>query len=408
MPPLKATLAPLRLVIQGEFWDSQVYAGKLFLFGLMGHLVTIDWTRAVSELRLPAGLRALADAALLANDRLYQLVSQQSHDHPKSLGVMLDKFRALAKALQGVEAAHEVNGRRSDNLLPFPHNDSEIHYHRLYVGSSAGLFSHGTEFGTRRSRDVVRYTDVPALDIAAGFSTMAQAAGSDGLFDIRIRDDVSRREKHLETRLSADACDSCEWAFGSVLATGYGNNVYLASFEGGRPSKEPRPRAQGAHARERVIGVNEFFETPTPTGQSCTWGARDKIYRYNDGRIEVIRYTPTTTRVREPMFQRVGALELPQLLSIPPVVSARTAPFGSVIEHDEGLLIVPTIGHPFAIAGEPVSWRVFPRSRAYMNHLHVIYDDHIEIIVFTHDYFADQRTKLSGTEVAITPPNRSR
>jgi hypothetical protein len=61
---------------------------------------------------------------------------------------------------------------------------------------------------------------------------------------------------------------------------------------------------------------------------------------------------------------------------------------------------VPSAGEPFFMKGEPTNWRVFPRSRDYRNHLHIIYEDHVEIVIFTHDYFIDQHTKLAGIEVS--------
>jgi len=46
--------------------------------------------------------------------------------------------------------------------------------------------------------------------------------------------------------------------------------------------------------------------------------------------------------------------------------------------------------------GESVHWRVFPRSENYSNQLHIIYEDHIQIVSFVHDYFVDQSQKLLG------------
>jgi hypothetical protein len=48
------------------------------------------------------------------------------------------------------------------------------------------------------------------------------------------------------------------------------------------------------------------------------------------------------------------------------------------------------------IPGEPVNWRVFPRSKHYANHLHVVYDDRLEVWSFNHDYFLDQKKKRLG------------
>jgi len=78
------------------------------------------------------------------------------------------------------------------------------------------------------------------------------------------------------------------------------------------------------------------------------------------------------------------------------VVSGRTALFGTIIECDNALVIVPSEGPQFTLSGEPVNWRIFPSSKHYENHLHIIYEDRIEIFSFNHDYFVDQDAKRSG------------
>ena len=70
--------------------------------------------------------------------------------------------------------------------------------------------------------------------------------------------------------------------------------------------------------------------------------------------------------------------------------------FGTVVELDSGLIVICSDETIVDVCGEPVSWRVFPRSRHYENHLHVIHDDHLEVLSFNHDYLVDQQTKVSG------------
>ena len=43
-----------------------------------------------------------------------------------------------------------------------------------------------------------------------------------------------------------------------------------------------------------------------------------------------------------------------------------------------------------------IRWRVFPRSTCYVNQLHVIYNNRIEIISFNDDYFVNQKNKKFG------------
>ena len=93
----------------------------------------------------------------------------------------------------------------------------------------------------------------------------------------------------------------------------------------------------------------------------------------------------------------MGTIDLS--LSDGDVVSANVAPFGTVIECDNSLVIALSNGESMTIEGEPVRWRVFPRSTNFTNQLHIIYDDRIEILSFVHDYFVNQKEKLAGIRV---------
>lgn len=55
----------LHLVIWGKFWDSQIYSGTLYVFGLSGELVKFSWPKLIADLPVPTELRVAADVALL-------------------------------------------------------------------------------------------------------------------------------------------------------------------------------------------------------------------------------------------------------------------------------------------------------------------------------------------------------
>ena len=75
---------------------------------------------------------------------------------------------------------------------------------------------------------------------------------------------------------------------------------------------------------------------------------------------------------------------------------------GVVVELEHALVVYPSRGEPVTIPGEPVNWRVFPRSRHYANQLHVIWEEHLEVWSFNHDYLVDQQNKLLGVRVMGT------
>lgn len=79
------------------------------------------------------------------------------------------------------------------------------------------------------------------------------------------------------------------------------------------------------------------------------------------------------------------------------LISAQTGVFGTVMEFDSGLFVIDTLNEIWEFPGDPVRWRLFPRSKFYENQLHVIYDDYIEIFSFNQDYLANQETKVTGS-----------
>ena len=72
------------------------------------------------------------------------------------------------------------------------------------------------------------------------------------------------------------------------------------------------------------------------------------------------------------------------------------------------MVVYPSVGPPITLPGEPVNWRAFPRARHYQNQLHVVRDDHLEVLSFNHDYLVDQDSKRLGYTVFASPDSSSR
>ena len=151
------------------------------------------------------------------------------------------------------------------------------------------------------------------------------------------------------------------------------------------------PREEWRRDLDRVIPDSEIFANFEHLEGEYSWAAQDKICQAANGSIRVARYEPWNEK--SPL-RRLGVLPLARQGEA--VVSAKIALFGTVVELDSGLIVICSDETILDVGGEPVSWRVFPRSRHYENHLHVIHDDHLEVLSFNHDYLVDQQTKVSG------------
>jgi hypothetical protein len=142
-----------------------------------------------------------------------------------------------------------------------------------------------------------------------------------------------------------------------------------------------------------VTPASDLFEKP-----GYTWGVQDKLCCASNGFVDVVRYRPWMEKPNQRLepLGRVSSLRSGQ-----DAIAASAAPFGAVVEYSNSMVVYLSDGTSNEFSGEPVSWRVFPRSKHYENQLHIQYTDHMEIVSFNHDYIIDQSAKIVGTTVHL-------
>lgn len=383
-------MQPLKLVIPGRFWDSLLYSGRLYLFTTRGELVVVNWDQLVSGIRVMEPERLALRCAFQRSDYLYGGRWGLLFEDREIREAIERKFNSLATAELQISADHlrESTVSRQANPFTFPHTDCTIYYGEMYAGGTDGLFSaafdeEGDAVVTHRA---TRLWDAPSLSIAAGWRSLAVAAGSEGLYEVGI--DVEGAPSRREPRLIGKGeCSACNWTFFSIFASSHLGGGWLADFKM-FPDEHGRKTER---VLERVLTAEDLFGR-----RSYSWGAQEKICQAFGGLIRVCSYNPWAKDERRRVVD-LGTLELAEWKG--EVVSGGVAPFGTIVECDNAIVVIPSSGPPaFTIAGEPVNWRIFPRAKYYTNQLHVIFEDRLEIHSFNHDYFVKQPDKVSGTK----------
>lgn len=381
----------IKLIIPGEYWDSQLYSGYLYLFGDSGDLVAVDWDALISNTFSEySGLEMAAHTAFIESNLFYEK-GVQLLLHDKSIReILLTRFKSLSEMEVEIDL-EKVNTQlltQQDNPLPFPHVDSEIYYRKLYVSLKAGAFYLDCN-GKNIKNESKQIWDTPTFDITASksYTTIAFAAGSEGLFQQQIGTRNNKDEQKKPALISRNHCTSCKWADFNIYATSHTSSAFFASFKK-RKSKEDRRK--DIRQFDKVISADEIFE-----GRGFSWGVQDKLYIYRNNAIDAIKYV--SNKDGSPVFKSIGRLPLNQEKG--DVVSAEVAPFGTVIECENAIVVVQSNDEVVTIPGEPVNWRVFSKSSHYTNQLHVIYEDRLEVFSFYNDYFVDQDKKVSGISV---------
>lgn len=376
---------PLKLIIPGEYWDSQIYRGKLYLFDRSGGLVALDWDRVVARFDLANRLKLPLMCAFQRSDYLYRVAATGILYDPEFRSVMTQRFVDLS----GVQLEltkrdiQELQIARQDNPFPFPHADSTIYKHKLYVGSRTGVSVASCGTGTKYpiSTKVTKVVDASALALRASYGTLALALGEDGLWEYEIEHYGDTKDGFR--RVGTTSCIDCHWVFYSIYGSSRSGGGFLAAYQ-----KESDYDAQREFVS--VLSEEEVFGPADAQPARYSWGRQDKLCQSVNGTIRVAKYQPWLDEER---IRPLGALTLG---ADEEVVAADIALYGTVVELPSRLIVIPSVGEIEQIDGEPVSWRIFVRSHHYENHLHVIYDDHICVFSFNGDYLVDQAKKISG------------
>lgn len=394
-------MQPLRLTLEGRYWDSIVYRGRLYLFGLSGDIRTFNWDSLIDSLIVDKSLRLPLDCAFRRSDFLYGPALQTMFGDPEVRALVREKFTRLEQQPIAVAERqlrrHEID--HQDNPFPFPHTASEMYDRRMYVAGPSGVSAANASGRTKHavSTKVQRLWDAPLLDMAASWGSLAMAAGDDGLYELdldRVRYEYWDDRRNGPSQVADAPCSECDWAYQSIFASTRSAG-YLASYS--RPLQGTMRRhwdpTNEEHARifQRIIPSEELWNE-----SGYSWGVHDKLCLATPDGIRVIKYQPWLPEEGQRIIS-IGTVQTQPWKGR--VVSASTASFGVVVELEHALVVYPSSGNPITLRGEPVSWRAFPRARHYENQLHIVRDDHLEVLSFNHDYLVDQESKQLGYTV---------
>jgi hypothetical protein len=393
-------MQPLKLTVSGSYWDSFIYAGRLYLFGTDGSIHCVDWDALVSTWNLNARLKLAFDCAFRRSDYLYgNDLAALVHDEEIHRAIA-SKFSDLAHEELVVNRdtlrLHETGAQ--DNPCPFPHADIDIYQSRLYVASSDGLTQTNCNKKTRGpvSSKPMRLWDAPILSLAASQQTLAIAAGNEGLYEYKLEgESYWHKESTAGPKiLSGLPCRDCNWNYYSIFASS-DDAGYLAGFTRWEDGKYQRGRRASF---EKIQTADELFGN-----RGYAWGVQDKICQAIPNGVRVLKYEPWLENPEE----RVRSLAT---LQFQPwkgeILSASVASFGIIVELERALVVYTSDNQYHTFPGELTNWRTFQRSKHYENQLHLIYEDRLEVLSFNHDYLIPQEEKVAGTRVSLFTPGR--
>jgi hypothetical protein len=408
----------VKITIQGDYIDCQIYRGRLYLWTFDGQLKIFKWYDLVNSLpnskrdELPLKFCFLEGNYLYKND-LVELFHDKDFKN-----ILLEKFSLVSKQkyeLTEKQVDKFLYGEQDtpSNLLP---TDTEIYSNTLYFITEKGLFSSSAHRNNTKypvSSKPNKLWDCNLLSIKANkYPQLALSGGGEGLYEFDLSSEFRKRwNKQEPIQVSKKHSSFANYTFWSIYNSSLVENSYMALFDLSKVENENNDdysnirRIKYKRSFKEDINERKIFKSAGDR-DFLSWGVDDKIYRATDYGFEIVRFKNRPNKEEgEDYFTQVQSLNLQVWKG--KVIDGGASYFGTIVECENALVVLLSNGQTKTIEGPITRWRIYPRSMNYQNHLHVIKDDRLEIFSFNQDYFLNQNDKLLGIEHRV-PKDRFR
>ncbi|MDR2147705.1 MAG: hypothetical protein LBE91_14725 [Tannerella sp.] len=395
-------MQPIKITIKGDFYDCQIYRGRLYLWTFNGDLKVYNWNDIVSSFIKKDTDKIAMTFCFLDGNYLYKSSLIELFKDEEFKNLLIDKFNRITEPIfQLTERQLEkfLFGQQDTPTKILP-TDTEIYSNKLYFIHEQGLFSSSAHRAKSEKFPVSskpsKLWDCNLLSIKANkYPQLALSGGNEGLFELNMASSLPSNLKRIEQgrpifQISEKHSSFSNYSYLNIYNTSLVDKSFLAMFKW-NINQEKKPLRD----YEKDINDQEIFNIKN-TQHFISWGIEDKIYRATDIGFEIIKYNNYTKEEGEERFTRLESINLQEWKG--KIINGGTSYFGNIVECENALVVAQSDGNCVTIPGPITRWRVYPRSLNYENHLHVILDDRIEIYSFNHDYFLNQREKKIGIQ----------
>ena len=358
--------------IQGDFIDSFVYSGALFLIDADGVLRTYPWKELI--------VAALSRKNDSMQGSVFSLLTEGG-DFVTQAAAESGVFESKSIYIESTFLSDFEGATIDFNCWP---TDINIYSNNLYIASENGASKQGFSWDMGRIKEFQKPTvlwDEMAFRVSPNsMNRTAIAAGQSGVI-------VTRSNDRKDTAQVLDnACGDVEWK-GATLIANTVDGPLIAEFE-----DIPKYSALLGSQAEYWKIVNAIkgkgptsIEKIEISGKYAlsSWTGGDRIFAIDR---EFHLYAASQNKIKDsenrlPDFEALDSLGSSRDRDEVKFLSSKTGAFGTVIEFSDALFEFSEHGLQ-KISDHPVRWRVFPRARNFANHLHVVEEHSICIKAF--------------------------
>lgn len=415
----------LKISIEGDFWDCQIYMGRLYLWKMDGTLQIFNWDALVNSFDPPNSANRLTMKCAFSNGSyLYgkdlNLIFED-HEFKSLLSQKFSRISSREMSISENNLKEFIIGEQDNPFKELP-TDTEISSKKLFGVTNSGLWQ-STAHRSKNEINLVssrpkKIWDCPILSIKANnFAQLALSAGEEGLFELN-QNTKNLNESTLTAvapsiyQVSPNHSQFSDWAYLSIYSSSSTNDSFMAFYEWENlPSQNLLPSAfpnDSFDARRKLSSVISEKEIFGKMEKGLSWGSGDKLYKAHDRSFSMTRFRNTLRKKDENEEYFYDKHEISLDAWKGEVLGGGTSFFGTIVECENALVVILSNKETYTIPGPVTKWRVYPRSINYENHLHVILENRIEIYSFNNDYFINQKEKEFGLMYSESKHNRIR
>ncbi|WP_373072077.1 hypothetical protein [Sulfurimonas sp.] len=391
----------LKIRIEGDYWDSYIYMGRLYLWTFDNDLLIVNWDDLV-----------LSKFDIYSEEFISDIF-RQSHAFHNEFILKIMKINSVHNIISNLmdnyankELTISINELNeylySKQKSPFKYLtiDMDIFNKKIYAATEEGLFS-STAHRSLNEKYLVssrpqKLWDNKLFSInASGFGQISLSGGQTGLYEYNNNiDNIVPNSSIVENNIIQVSNKHSTFSNYSFISLYNSSTVESAELELYRWSERNNFNNAKKYFREyyKKFTEEEIFGQSSTNGLS--WGLQDKIYRAtSNGGLEIVSFD--NNNEDESYFSNVKQVHLQEWKG--KVVGGGVSHFGTIIECENALVVHHDNNTFTNISGAITKWRTFPRAKNYFNQLHVIHDNCLEV----HAFYDDCLNRVGSQEYKI-------
>ena len=345
----------LTIKIEGDFIDSFIYSVTLFLVNANSHIATYNWEGLLNE------------ALLSKKSYFFEFLK----DCRNFLTIDGNKFQEEIYIEK-----HNLKSQKTGEKLPLKgwSTDINVYSNYLYIADKNGVEAIRFDYEQKAINPSLHFS------VWGGYAykispndgqRLAIAAGINGIITAFPRKDKINKQEDIKF-IDINSCD-CEW-IGNYLIANSDAGAFISVFEElpQKPKKADDFFYKSLNDIKKKPPNIQKILNDSKESVAYAWMSGSKLFSLlTDGKLVIGNVDLLNTN-----NSTQAEIKLPMSSNI---LSVRSGQFGAVIEIGDDLFSLTESGLSDVISHRPVSWRVFPRAKNYLNHLHIIENDYLII-----------------------------